>query len=371
MVKFSKEIIPVVILAGGRGTRLQPISDVYPKALIPIAGKPLIERVIDLFSLEGFRQFIIVTNPDAPKLTEYIDSLSKHQNTMKFVHCVQREPLGMGNAILCASESIIEALSKTSQEYKEENIEPFFILSAVDILLDSSELSQLITAHLQTKSSSTLALYYSTDSKMSETHGNVKLKENLVLDMVEKPGEEKKIDDFYSIPLYIFSQKMLDYLPKVEKSTRNEWELPSAIKLMLLDKHCVRGVHLLKDEKITLESVGRFHLTHISDIPKMTFRFLHGEDFEYEGEYPTLIEPVAAKLCKIGDSVLVGPEVYIGEKCDIGDYSEISRSVLLGNNKIGKYVRIENAIIARNVEIPDMTIIKDTLIMENDRTHNI
>jgi len=371
MVNFSNQNIPVVILAGGRATRLQPLSDSYPKALIPIAGKPLIGRILESFRKEGFTNFIIVCAPDSTDLQIYVKKLLQTDPEIKYTLVEQDEPKGMVRAIQCAKESTEKVLSASIQQFAENNLTPCFVVSAVDVLLDQPDLSEFIKNHIQTNPICSLAVYKSEDATMSETHGNIKLDDQKVIDIIEKPGTEKKIDDYYSIPLYIFTQKLWEYLDKVKSSSRKEFELPSAIKMMISDDLLIQGTHLCRKGRITQHSAGKYHLTYIKDLLQTTFRFLHEEPFEYTGEYPTLIEPATAKSCEIGDSVLVGPKVYIDEGCKIGDYTEVSQSILLGNNKIGNNVQIENAILGLNVEIPDGSIIKDTFVMENNESYDI
>ncbi|TFG19475.1 MAG: NDP-sugar synthase [Promethearchaeota archaeon] len=371
MVNFSNENIPVVILAGGNATRLQPLSDSYPKALIPIAGKPLIGRILESFRKENFRNYIIVCTPNSTKLQSYVKKVSQADPKIKYTFVEQDEPKGMVYAMKCAKESTEKALLASVQQFQKNNLTPCFVVSAVDVLLDQPDLSEYIKTHVKTNPICSLAVYKSDDVTMSETHGNIKLNEGVVIDIIEKPGAKKKIDDYYSIPLYVFTQNVWEYIDKVELSSRQEFEIPSAIKLMLSDNLLIRGVHLCRKGKLTQHSAGKYHISYVKDILQATFRFLHEEPFEYTGEYPTIIEPVTAKSCEIGDSVLVGPKVYINEGCRIGDYSEISQCILLGNNKIGNYVQIENAILGLGVEIPDGSVVKDTLIMENNESHEI
>ena len=99
MVNFLKEIVPVVILAGGRATRLQPLSDSIPKSLIPIAGKPLIGRILEGFRAEGFFEFIIVLSPNSKKVQEYVLNWAKNESKLKISFITQNEPKGMVDAI--------------------------------------------------------------------------------------------------------------------------------------------------------------------------------------------------------------------------------------------------------------------------------
>ncbi len=371
MVNFSNENIPVIILAGGRATRLQPLSESYPKALISIAGKPLIGRILESFRKENFMNFIIVCAPNLTELQTYVKKVFQADPKIKYTFVEQDTPKGMVHAIQCAKAPVEKALSASAKQFQENELAPCFVVSAVDVLLDQPDLSEFINTHIKINPVCSLAVYKSEDVTMSESHGNIKLDEGVVVDIIEKPGAEKKIDDYYSIPLYIFTQKLWEYIDKVELSSRQEFELPTAIKLMISDNLLIRGTHLCRKGRITQHSAGKYHITYIKDILQATFRFLHEEPFEYTGEYPTIIEPVTAKICEIGDSVLVGPNVYINEGCRIGDYSEISQCILLGNNKIGNYVQIENAILGLGVEIPDGSVVKDTLIMENNESHDI
>jgi NDP-sugar pyrophosphorylase family protein len=371
MGKFPTEIVPVVILTGGRATRMQPLTDVIPKPLIPIAGVPLIKRILRDFRSEGFIKFIIVLSPNSDVIQKYVLDVAQEKPNLSIEFVTQKEPKGMVDAIQCAKKLTEKAMLENSRLFHEYNLSPFFILSAVDVLLDRSDLSEFINAHVKSNPACSLAVYKSDDVTMSETHGNIKLEREKVVDIVEKPGVNKKIDDYYSLPLYIFTHRLMDYLDKVGLSSRKELELPSAIKLMLSDNLPIQGTHLCRSEKITSSTAGKYHLTYIKDLLQFTFRFLHEEPFEFTGEYPTLIEPIVAKSCEIGDSVLIGPKVYIDKGCKIGDFTEISQSILLGNNKIGNKAQIENAIIGWDVIISDGSIVKDTLVMEDRESHEI
>ena len=66
-----------VILAAGRGTRLAPITDTRTKAMCPIVGKPIVERVMDTLVANGIREFVLVISPDDPEIIPYFKNQSQ------------------------------------------------------------------------------------------------------------------------------------------------------------------------------------------------------------------------------------------------------------------------------------------------------
>lgn len=85
--------LPVIIMGGGKGTRLKPISDVFPKPLIPIKGKPMVNHVIDYFKSYGLNDFYLTLNYKADLIKAYFSS-EENNNKITFIE----EPTFMGTA---------------------------------------------------------------------------------------------------------------------------------------------------------------------------------------------------------------------------------------------------------------------------------
>ena len=109
-----------VILAAGRGTRLYPITETRTKAMCPVAGKPIVERVMDTLVVNGISEFILVISPDDSEIIDYFENKSQIKASVRFVQ--QHEQLGMGHALLQAAPYIHDD----------------FILSSCDNLVDES-----------------------------------------------------------------------------------------------------------------------------------------------------------------------------------------------------------------------------------------
>ena len=131
-----------------------------------------------------------------------------------------------------------------------------------------------------------IGLMKSKDKKIASGHGNVKISKNSelirdsdikhglkVVDIVEKPEENQILSEYYSLPFYIFNQKIISYLEKVDFSTlRGEKEMQDSIKASIQKGNIVRGINII-DHDITIENIGSYHLTFMEDIIKMDKRF--------------------------------------------------------------------------------------------------
>ncbi len=116
-----------VILSAGRGTRLMPITETRTKAMCPVAGKPIVERVMDTLVANGISEFILVTSPDDLEIVEYFEKKSQIEASVQFVH--QTEQLGMGHALLQAAPYIYDD----------------FILSSCDNLVEEVAILRMLS----------------------------------------------------------------------------------------------------------------------------------------------------------------------------------------------------------------------------------
>jgi len=107
----------------------------------------------------------------------------------------------------------------------------------------------------------------------------------------------------------------------------------------------------LKEIETLIENTKDKDLSKISELLKSFFKkyITRSHIDSYIGDYPTFIEPVYLEdNVKIGDDVLLGPNVYIGKDSVINDYGEISNTIILENATIGKNFKLNNCIIGKN-----------------------
>ncbi len=261
----------VVILAAGKATRLRPLSDLIPKPLIKINGIPIISRVIHSFKEAGFINFIILVGYKQQAIKTEL--LKIQDIELEFIE--QKIQIGMADGLLLCLNQFNE---------KKQKLYNFFI-TAADVVFSKQKINQMFSLYKNASADIVLGLMKSKDKKIASGHGNVKISKDSelisdsdikhglkIVDIVEKPEENQILSDYYSLPFYIFNQKIINYLEKVDFSFRGEKEMQDSIKASIKKGDIVRGINII-DHDITIENIGSYHLTFMEDIIKMDKRF--------------------------------------------------------------------------------------------------
>lgn len=180
------------ILAGGRGTRLKPITDEIPKPLIPVQGKPVLEHCIDLLKKYGITEIIISVGYKADNIKEYFGDGRKFG--VNIIYVEEQKPLGTAGPL------------KLAQEFLKET----FVMCNADEL-KNVDLVDMYMLHKENNSLGTIAL---TTVEDPSSYGVAKLKGNQILDFIEKPSKEEAPSNLISAGLYILEPEILKYLPE-------------------------------------------------------------------------------------------------------------------------------------------------------------
>ena len=189
-----------IILAGGLGTRLRPLTDTTPKPLLPIKNKPIIEHAIDNFKKHGIIEIILSIGYQADKIKEYFGDGSKFGVNISY--CVEDNPLGTGGAIKKAAEGINET----------------FIVINGDNLSDVNWAEQ-IYFHKNNNAKITLGLFPVEDVTQ---FGIAKLEGNKIIEFIEKPTVEEAPTNLNNAGLYIMEPDILDMLPEGKSSIERD-----------------------------------------------------------------------------------------------------------------------------------------------------
>lgn len=183
----EKNDTPVVIMAGGVGSRLVPFTKILPKPLLPVGNKTIIERIIDSFRNQGFWNFFVVVNYKKELIKAYFADLEKPYE-IAFID--ETKFLGTVGGV-----SLIKNLFDGN-----------FILSNADILVDIDYLDAL-QSHVKSRATASVITINSTTLV---PYGVVKSNDGgEVIELVEKPSITHQVIS----GVYIFSQNVFGYLP--------------------------------------------------------------------------------------------------------------------------------------------------------------
>lgn len=181
--------LPVVIMAGGEGTRLRPLTNIIPKPLIPIDDKTIVEDIMDRFIDVGCKDFTFSVNYKADKIKEYFDGITDKKYTVSYIQ--EDKPLGTAGSLFLLKDKLKET----------------FFVSNCDILVDVN-LKDLVDYH---KKNNNVITVVSVLKNYKIPYGTIETSENGMLQSLnEKPNIVYQINS----GLYILEPEIFNYLPE-------------------------------------------------------------------------------------------------------------------------------------------------------------
>jgi glucose-1-phosphate thymidylyltransferase len=316
----------IIVPMAGRGSRLRPHTLTVPKPLIPIAGKPIVHRLVeDIAGVinQHIEEIAFIIHKDFGKQVEQELIAIAEKLGAKGVICYQNEALGTAHAIMCAKESmtgpIVVAYADT--------------LFRADFTLDTTADSVIWVKQVDDPSA----------------FGVVQLNEkNQIVDFVEKP--KQFISDLAIIGIYYFKsgetlRKELQFLLDNHIVKGGEYQLTDALENMKQ-----KGLKFVPGKVDEWMDCGNKNVTVETNTRMLNFLHQDGEKLISKiliNENSTLIEP-----CYIGDNVVlknatIGPNVSLGNGCKV-ENATISNS-LVQNLTVIKNANLDNAMIGNHV----------------------
>lgn len=180
-----------IILAGGIGERLRPLTDTTPKPLLPIRGKPILQYAIENLKKYNITHIILAVSHHADKIKDYFKDGS--ELGVKITYSLEETPLGTGGAVKQASSDIKEP----------------FILAWGDNLMDINW-DEMIKSHQKNQAQLTIAL---TPREDVENFGAALLEGEKIIKFVEKPKREEAPSNLINAGAFIINPTILNILP--------------------------------------------------------------------------------------------------------------------------------------------------------------
>jgi glucose-1-phosphate thymidylyltransferase len=334
-----------LILSGGKGTRLRPITHTSAKQLVPVANKPVLFYGIEAMAEAGIEEVGIIIAPETgPEIQEAAGDGSRFG--LRITYIVQDEPLGLAHAVLTA--------------------EPFlgssaFVMYLGDNLLQGG-ISELVAAFREHQPDALILL---TPVPDPENYGVAELSQapsgaiGSVVRLVEKPSEPAT--DLALVGVYMFTGGIHDAARAIEPSARGELEITDAIQHLVdsgmrVEPHIVRGWWKDTGRLEDMLEANRLILDNLLER-------VEGELIDSKVDGRVVIE-AGARLERTvvrGPAIVgadarltdcyIGPYTAIGEGCTISS-SEVEHSILLSGCSVCDLDgRMESSLLGRNVTV--------------------
>jgi glucose-1-phosphate thymidylyltransferase len=328
-----------LILSGGRGTRLRPITHTSAKQLVPVANKPVLFYGIEAMAEAGIADVGIII---APETGEEIRAAAGDGSAfgVRITYIVQDEPAGLAHAVLTAERFLGDSP---------------FVMYLGDNLLQGG-IADLVRAF---RSNEPDALILLTPVPDPEHYGVAELSDGRVVRLAEKPPEPKT--NLALVGVYMFTSAVHDSARAIEPSGRGELEITDAIQHLVddgrrVEPHVVQGwwkdtgrlEDMLEANRLVLDTVegsvegelvdsqvdGRVVVAPGARLERSTVRG------------PAIVGPGARLV-----DAYVGPYTAIGQDCVI-ENAEVEHSILLAGSSVRDLDgRMESSLLGRNVTI--------------------
>jgi len=331
-----------IILHGGHGTRLRPLTHTGPKQLLPIANKPMSQFCLEAISETGISDIaIIIGGVGSNKVREYYGDGSNFGVNITYIE--QDEPKGIAHAIRLCKEFV--------------NNEKFLVFLGDNIIQKS------ITKFVENfKDSNYDATVLLCEVDNPSRFGIADIKDEKILKITEKP--KNPTSNLAVTGIYLLSPKIFEIIDELKPSWRNELEITDALDNLLKKNNNISFEKITDYWKDTGTPEDILHANgEIIQKYPMNEKFL--KNVSNEESVSITGKVILGKDLILEKNIKIKGPVIIGTNCKILSESVIGPNVSIGDNSIISVSSIENSIIMKNCKINSVMDIRDSIISNN------
>jgi len=330
-----------IILHGGHGTRLRPLTHTGPKQLLPIANKPMSQYCIESLKEAGITDIVIIVGgPGSNKVQEYYGSGERFG--VKLTYIQQDFPRGIAHAIRLCKEFVDDQK---------------FAVFLGDNILKRSISSYVINFQQSDAKASILLCEVSNPTQF----GIADVKDGVIKKIMEKPKNPPT--NLAVTGIYFLSPTIFGIIDRLKPSWRNELEITDSLQMLLEEgnkitfdmvtdywKDTGTPEDIIHANKVILEDMKPYFYGIREEDVSITGNVMVGENTLLKAGSTIKGPVIIGKNCIIDSGTYVGPNTSIGDdsklaKCNIED------SIIMAGCKIDCDLRIRNSIVAFNSEI--------------------
>ena len=324
-----------VIMAGGEGTRLRPLTSNQPKPMLPMANRPMMEHVVLLLRQHGITEIVVTVAFMANSIRTYFGDGS--ELGVRMVYAIEETPLGTAGSVLNA---------------REELDERFMVISG-DVLTDI-DLGAVVAFHERRSAMATLALC-AVENPLE--FGIVITREDGSIErFLEKPGWGQVFSDTINTGIYVLEPEIFDFVPPGRSVDFSGEVFPAVLDAgRPIFGYVADGYW---EDVGTTEAYLKAHQDILDEKVQVEIEGFPLRPGVWLGKGST-VDPSAVVdgPAIIGDNCSIGPGVVLGEYTTLGsnvrvaEGAAVRRSVVNDNGYLGTGVRVEGAIVGRSCDL--------------------
>jgi mannose-1-phosphate guanylyltransferase / phosphomannomutase len=329
--------VKAVVMAGGEGTRLRPLTSNQPKPMVPIVGKPCMEHILELLRRHGMEEVVVTLAFMPQAIRGYFGD--GESSGLAIDYSVEEHPLGTAGSVRLASALLDDT----------------FLVISGDALCDV-DLSELVAAHRDSGAAVTIGLK-SVDNPL-EFGIVVTDDDGRVERFLEKPSWGQVFSDTINTGIYVLEPEVLRHVP-----TDRPYDFSKELFPLLLEMGRPIHGHVLEGYWQDIGNIEQFRQANFDaldgrvelDIPGIRLR---GNVWVGDGVDLDDVERIEAPAfiganCRIGREASVGAYSVLAKGVTLREHARVARSVIDVGTHVGRTALVEGAIVGRQCDIRD------------------
>jgi mannose-1-phosphate guanylyltransferase/phosphomannomutase len=335
--------VKAVVMAGGEGTRLRPLTSNQPKPMVPVVGKPCMEHILELLKQHGFED-VVVTLAFMPQA---IRSYFGTGDTMGLAieYSVEEQPLGTAGSVRLASDALDDT----------------FLVISGDALCDV-DLGALVTAHREREAAVTIGL--KSVANPLEFGIVVTDEDGRIERFLEKPSWGQVFSDTINTGIYVLEPEVLKHVPP-----DRPFDFSKELFPLLLEMGRPLYGHVLDGYWQDIGDLEQFRQANFDaleervrlNIPGIRLRgnVWVGEGVEIDDVEGVEGPAFVGNYCRLARDSSVGAYSVLSNSVTLRERARISRSVIDASTHVGRSSLVEGAIVGRSCDIRDHVRIQE------------
>jgi len=338
------KVMQAVIMAGGFGTRLRPLSCNLPKPMVPVANRPILYHIINLLKKHQITDIVMMLYYQPDVITDYFGDGSKFDVKLKYI--IPKADLGTAGSVRCA----------------KDHLKDTFLVISGDVLTDI-DITEALNYHKKKNAVATMVL---TRVASPLQYGVVITQPDGKIErFLEKPSWGEVFSDTINTGIYILEPKILEEIPDEKSFDFSKDLYPSLLSqdkglyghtaggywkdIGNLDEYRTSHYDILEG-KINLNISGR-------KVISGTKSFIVGEGTIIEEGAEINERVIIGSNCLIAKGAVLG-NCVIGDNVKIGKGANLYGSILWDGVSVGREARLKESVVAKNTQIGDRAVLQ-------------